>query len=82
EPGDPVDENIYHLTPHRRQQLGIVELPGSLKEALEELRSDNEFLRPVFSSSLLEAYQDIKAQEWKEESIRPTPFEYYQYFDV
>ncbi|MEM3798728.1 MAG: type I glutamate--ammonia ligase [Thermoprotei archaeon] len=82
EPGDPVDENIYHLTPHRRQQLGIGELPGSLKEALEELRSDNEFLRPVFSSSLLEAYQDIKAQEWKEESIRPTPFEYYQYFDV
>jgi len=27
DPGDPVDENIYHLTPERRKQLDIRELP-------------------------------------------------------
>jgi glutamine synthetase len=82
EPGDPVDENIYHLTAHRKQQLGIRELPGSLKEALEELRSDTEFLKPVFSAALIDAYLELKTQEWREESIRPTPHEYYQYFDI
>ncbi|TRM85624.1 type I glutamate--ammonia ligase, partial [Sulfolobus sp. A20-N-G8] len=40
DPGDPVDENIYHLTPERRKQLGIKELPRSLDEALDELESD------------------------------------------
>jgi glutamine synthetase len=81
EPGDPVDENIYHLSPIKREELGIKELPGSLKEAIEELKSDDTFLKGVFPKSLLDAYIELKTQEWKEESLRPTPFEYYQYFD-
>jgi L-glutamine synthetase (EC 6.3.1.2) len=56
-------------------------LPGSLKEAIEELKSDDTFLKGVFPKSLLDAYIELKTQEWKEESLRPTPFEYYQYFD-
>jgi glutamine synthetase len=82
EPGDPVDENIYHLSPMRRHQLGILELPSTLKEALEELESDSAFLKQVFHQSLLDAYIELKTHEWKEDSIRPTPYEYCQYFSV
>lgn len=82
EPGDPVDENIYHLSSARRSQLGIREFPGSLKEALEALESDRQFLSPAFPNSLLDAYLALKMQEAKEESMHPTPFEYYNYFDA
>src|SRR2546422_1072147 len=48
DPGDPVDEDIYKLTPKRRRELSIGELPGSLKESIECLESDSEFLKDVF----------------------------------
>jgi len=82
DPGDPVDENIYHLTPERRRELGIRELPGSLKEAVEELLSDREFLKPVFTDDVIDALVDIEMQQYKIVSALPHPYEFYLYFDV
>ncbi|MEM3670366.1 MAG: type I glutamate--ammonia ligase [Thermoprotei archaeon] len=82
DPGDPVDENIYHLDSKRRRELGIRELPASLKEAVDALASDSAFLKPVFPQSLLDAYIELKKRECIEESLRPTPFEFVQYFDA
>jgi glutamine synthetase len=82
EPGDPVDENIYHLTPQRRRQLGIRELPRSLDEALDELESDNEFLKPIFNSSILETYVEMKRNEARTLAMYPHPMEVYSYLDV
>jgi len=80
--GDPVDENIYHLSRQRRKELGIEQLPGSLEEALGELNSDSNFLKGIFSKELLETYAEIKTEEAKQNSIRPTPYEFYMYFDI
>ncbi|MEB2837034.1 MAG: type I glutamate--ammonia ligase [Desulfurococcales archaeon] len=63
DPGDPVDENVYRMTPERRRALGVRELPRSLEEALDELESDSEWLRPAFPKSLIEAYIDLKRGE-------------------
>jgi glutamine synthetase len=82
EPPAPVDENIYKLSPERRHELEIRELPGSLGEALDCLASDRSFLRPAFSSSLLDTYLDMKRQEQLALNLRPHPFEFYQYLDV
>jgi len=82
DPGDPVDENIYHLTPERRRALGIGEFPGSLKEAIDELKSDTGFLKTIFPDDLLETYVDMKEEEYKANEIRPTPYEFFLYFDV
>jgi len=82
DPGDPVDENIYHLTPERRRQLGIKELPGSLKEAVECLKSDREFLKPVFSDELLEKIIENGLNEHVQVSARTHPYEFYLYFDI
>lgn len=82
DPGDPVDENIYHLTPERRRQLGIRELPGSLKEAVECLKSDSEFLKPVFSDELIETIIENDLRDHVQVSARTHPYEFYLYFDI
>lgn len=79
--GDPVDGNIYELTPARRRELGIRQLPGSLKEAVEALQSDSEYLRPIFPKEVLD---DIVERELKDHmaiALRPHPYEFYMYFD-
>ena len=80
--GDPLDENIYKLTPERRRELGVRELPGSLKEAIDALKSDHEFLKPIFPSEAIERIIDIELKEYFEVSMRPHPHEFYLYFDI
>jgi len=82
EPPPPVDENIYKLTPARRKELSIGELPGSLGEALDCLGSDRAFLKPGFADSLLDTYVEMKREEQLELNLRPHPYEFYRYLDV
>ncbi len=82
EPPPSVDENIYKLSPARRKELGIRELPGSLGESLDCLASDHAFLKPAFAQSLLDTYQETKREEQLELNLRPHPYEFYRYLDV
>ncbi|HYA58326.1 MAG TPA: type I glutamate--ammonia ligase [Thermoplasmata archaeon] len=82
EPPPPVDENIYKLSPGKRRELQIRELPGSLGEALDCLESDRNFLKPAFASSLLDTYIQLKREEQLELNLRPHPYEFYRYLDV
>jgi glutamine synthetase len=82
EPPPPVDENIYKLSPAKRRELRIRELPGSLGEALDCLESDRTFLKPAFANSLLDTYVEFKRQEQLELNLRPHPYEFYKYLDV
>jgi len=71
EPGDPVEENVYHLSEVRRKELGIRTLPASLKEALEEWSSDDICIR-VLGKENAEKYMKLKLDEWRdyESSVR------------
>ena len=82
DPGDPVDDNVYHLSPEKRKQLKIRELPRSLDEALDELETDNEYLKPIFNSSILDTYIEIKREEAKSIQQYPHPMEIYYYLDI
>ena len=82
EPPPPVDENIYKLTPAKRRELRVRELPGSLSEALDCFEADHAFLKPAFSNSLLETYVELKRQEQLELNLRPHPYEFYKYLDL
>ncbi len=79
EPGDPVDKDVYHMTQEEKRQLGIRELPRNLEEALDELESDHEFLKPVFSEDLIETYIELKREEAKTEKLYVNPIEVYMY---
>jgi glutamine synthetase len=65
DPGEPVDTNIYHLSETERRDLGIKVLPKSLKEALEEWRSD-EICTRAMGKENAEKYMELKTQEWTE----------------
>jgi glutamine synthetase len=82
DPGDPVDEDIYKLTPERRRELNVRDLPGSLAESIDSLRSDSEFLKSVFTNDLIETIMDIGMQGHRMISARPHPYEFYLYFDI
>lgn len=60
----PVEENLYAFDPERlaRYQLGL--LPGSLSEALQELRQD-EVMREALGPHLLERFIEVKEMEWQ-----------------
>jgi len=65
DPGDPVEENVYHLTESRRKQLGIKTLPTSLKEALDEWNSDDICIRAIGKENA-QKYMKLKLEEWRE----------------
>jgi glutamine synthetase len=65
DPGDPVDMNVYHLSEVERRKLGVKVLPASLKEALEEWKSD-EICSKALGKENAQKYVELKMQEWKE----------------
>ncbi len=81
EPGSPVDRNLYGLSESELGNYKVRRLPGSLKEALDELSSDNQYLKPFFSNELLEKYTEIKYKEYYSVEARPHPYELKLYFD-
>ncbi len=83
DPGDPLDKDIYSLSPEELKNVPHV--PGSLGEALECLEKDHEFLLKgdVFTKDLLEEWVGFKrAKEWDPVRLRPTPLEMQLYYDV
>jgi glutamine synthetase len=65
EPGEPVETNVYHLNDAQRRELGVGVLPTSLKEALEEWKSDEICIKALGKENA-EKYMGLKMQEWKE----------------
>ncbi|MGQ9566339.1 MAG: type I glutamate--ammonia ligase [Candidatus Bathyarchaeales archaeon] len=65
EPADPVDMNIYHLTEAQRKELGVKVLPSSLKEALDEWKSDDICAKAIGKENA-DKYVELKMKEWKE----------------
>ena len=62
DPGDPVEENVYKLTPEKKREYNIGALPFSLKGALDSLTSDCKFLEEVFTKDFLDKYVRDKVQ--------------------
>lgn len=81
-PGDPMDKNLYDLPPEELKQVPTV--CGSLREALESLRADNDFLckGDVFSKEFIEAYIELKYEEVYRFEHTPHPVEFQMYYSV
>jgi glutamine synthetase len=77
EPVGPMEEDLFALTLDEIRERGINQMPHTLREALEALIADNDFLKPVMTDLFLDTYQHYKfeTQVWPDES-RPTAFEF------
>ncbi len=62
EPPEPVEKDIYHLTPSEREKLGIESLPGSLGEALEYFRK-SELMRETLGDHIFNHFYIVKSRE-------------------
>jgi glutamine synthetase len=83
DPGEPMDKNIYHLTPDESAKISSA--PGSLEEALNELENDHDFLLKgdVFTADVIHYWIKYKREnEVDALRIRPHPYEFCMYFDV
>jgi glutamine synthetase len=82
DPGEPLDKNIYGLSPEELSHIPTV--AGSLEEALNALEADHDFLLKgdVFTKDVIEMWLDYKrTAELDKVRMRPTPMEFELYFD-
>jgi glutamine synthetase len=82
DPGDPLDKDIYGLTPEELKD--IPSAAGSLAEALDALEADHEFLLKgdVFTQDVIDTWIEYKrANEVDQVRLRPTPYEFFLYYD-
>ncbi|MHC5938587.1 type I glutamate--ammonia ligase [Nostoc sp.] len=82
-PGEPLDKNIYELSPEELAK--VPSTPGSLELALQSLEKDHAFLTEsgVFTEDFIENWIDYKlSNEVKQLQLRPHPYEFYLYYDA
>jgi glutamine synthetase len=82
-PGDPLDKDIYALTPEELKD--VPSMPGSLDQALKNLEDDHEFLLKgdVFTEDVIETWVEFKrTKEIDAIRLRPHPYEFALYYDV
>jgi glutamine synthetase len=82
DPGKPVDSNLADMDEDEMKKAGATTLPGTILEAIAALETDNKFLKGILSSEILESYLEDKIEEHKEQSARPTSYEFEKYFNL
>ncbi len=76
-PVGPMNEDLFELTLAEIRKKKIPQMPHTLREALEALIADNEWLRDVMTEEFIDTYQHymFERQVWPDEA-RPTAFEF------
>jgi glutamine synthetase len=79
-PGEAMDKNLYDLP--AEELAGIPTVCGSLREALDELKADMDYLLAgdVFTKDQIEAYIDLKMEEVMDFEMTPHPVEFKNYY--
>ena len=75
---DPMETNLYHLTPEQRRERGIVSLPETLGEAIDEL-SQSELARKALGPHIFDRYVELKRKEWEEYRVQLSAWELERY---
>ncbi len=78
---EPMETNLYHLTAEQRRERGIVSLPETLGEAVDEL-SRSELVRRALGPHIFDRYVELKRKEWDEYRVQLTSWELERYLAV
>ena len=80
DPGKPLDEDLYALPESKVKNIPTV--CGSLREAMESLDRDREFLKQggVFSDDQIDAFIALKFEEIYKLEHTPHPMEFEMYY--
>ncbi len=79
-PGDAMDKDLYALPPE--ELAGVPTVAGSLKEALDALDGDRDFLKKgdVFNDDQINAYINLKRADVSRLDMTPHPVEFEMYY--
>ncbi len=82
DPGAPTDQNLYDLD--EKKLAKIPHAPETLDKALDALERDHDFLidSGVFTEDYLRDFVAVKRAEVADERKRPSPSEFFRYYDV
>jgi len=80
DPGEAMDKNLYDLPAEELADIPTVS--GSLREALDELQSDMDYLLAgdVFTKDQIQGYIDLKMEEVLKYDQTPHPVEFGMYY--
>lgn len=80
-PPASVDKDIFKMSPAEMDEAGIVVMPGSLKEAIEELKA-NPIAKDTLGEHIFDKYIEAKEAEWDRYRIAVTDWELDEYLDI
>ena len=75
---DPMETNLYHLTAEERKGLGIVSLPETLGEAVDEF-AGSELMARALGEHIFPRYIELKRKEWDDYRVQLTAWEMNRY---
>jgi glutamine synthetase len=78
---EPMERNLYHLSPDERRQRGIEQLPETLGEAIE-LTAESELVLRTFGEHMFNRFVEIKRKEWEDYRIQVSRWELDRYLAV
>jgi glutamine synthetase len=75
-----MDKDLYDLPPRELKKIPTV--CGSLREALDNLKKDNAYLKAggVFNDDFIESYIELKMQDVMRFEMTPHPVEFAMYY--
>ncbi|AYV66337.1 MULTISPECIES: type I glutamate--ammonia ligase [Niallia] len=80
-PPAPVDRNIYIMSKEERIAEGIVDLPSTLAQALDELKQ-NETMIDALGEHIFDHFVEAKEIEWDMFRVQVHPWERDQYMEM
>jgi glutamine synthetase len=78
---DPVEEDIYEMDEAARERAGIVSLPGSLFEAVQELEK-SDLVRETLGDHIFHQFVANKKIEWNRYRTHVTDYEIENYYPI
>ncbi len=80
DPGAAMDKDLYELPPRELKKIPTV--CGSLREALNALSKDRDYLKEggVFNDDFIDSYIELKMQEVHRTEMTPHPVEFDMYY--
>jgi glutamine synthetase len=78
---EPMEKNLYHLSPDERRKLGIEELPETLGEAIE-VAAESELILKTLGEHTFTRFVEIKRQEWEDYRLQLSQWELERYLPI
>jgi glutamine synthetase len=78
---EPMEQNLYHLTPEERHRRGIEQLPETLGEAIE-IAAESELVLRILGEHAFNRFIEIKRSEWEDYRVQVTPYEIEQFLPI